>query len=354
MTDAPLDHGPLPERARIVVAGAGAIGQYVGIKLAAAGRSVAFLGRKTLAEAARKDGLVATAVKGAEARVAPGAAAMSEDPAILAEADVILVAVKSRDTEAMAREIAAHAPKTAVVVSLQNGLRNVERLRDGLPGWDVRAGMVPFNVVMRAPGVVHRGTGGASGDLSIEAGRRAGVGAALTVKGMRTHEHQDLTGVQWTKLLINQNNALNALSGLSLYDELSDRGWRALFAACVEEGLAEARAERVKLAPFDGPSPKRLPRILRLPNWAFRIVMALTMGVDREAGSSMQDDLKRMRLTEIDDLQGEISRRAHARGARAPTCAAVAILIREAEAAGEGPPKLTPARVEEMVRSGRS
>jgi 2-dehydropantoate 2-reductase len=96
-----------------------------------------------------------------------------------------------------------------------------------------------------------------------------------------------------------------------------------------------------------------LPRILTLPTRLFWAVMSRTVKIDEEARSSMQDDLVRRRPTEIDDLQGEISRRAHARGAAAPTCRAVTTLIRQAEAAGEGPPRLTPERVEEMVRSGR-
>jgi len=345
------DPDPLPENARIVIAGAGAVGQYVGIRLAAQGRTVTFLGRKALVDTASRTGLFATERDGGETHLTRANATVSDDAAVLAGADVVLVAVKSRDTDTMAASIALHAPDTAVVVSLQNGLRNVERLHAALPGWDVRAGVVPFNVVVRAPGTVHCGGGG---DLRIASGPRAGLAQLLTVDGFVTHEHDDLTGVMWTKLLLNLNNALNALSGQSLQEQLSDPAWRRLFATCIDEGRAEAKAAGVKLARFEGASPNMMPMILRLPTWAFQWIISMTVKFGGDARSSMQADFDRFRPTEIDDLQGEISRRAHARGAAAPLCAAISILVREAEAAGEGSPKLTPARLEEMVRRGRA
>jgi 2-dehydropantoate 2-reductase len=346
---------PLPPTARIVVAGAGAVGQYVGVRLAAHGRNVAFLGRKALAQAAKASGMTATDRDGGATRISPQEAQVSEDPAVLAGADVVLVATKSRDTEAMAKLIAANAPESAVVVSLQNGLRNPERLKAALPGRDVREGLVPFNVVLKAQGAPHRAT---AGDLRVadgsKTGGRPGLADLLSVPGLATCGAADMSGLLWTKLLVNLNNALNALSGLTLQEELADPRWRALLAACIEEGLAEAKAAKVRLTRFEGVSPKDLPRALRLPTPLFQAVAGVKIKADPEARSSMQDDLVRRKPTEIDDLQGEISRRAHARGAAAPVCRAVTTLIRQAEQAGEGPPRLTPDRVEEMARSGRA
>jgi 2-dehydropantoate 2-reductase len=356
MSDAETEAGvpPLPLNARIIVAGAGAVGLYVGIRLAAGGRNVAFLGRRALVETTRSAALLATDRDGGEARLAPSLTVVSEDAAILSNADVVLVTTKSRDTAAMGMLIAAHARPTAVVVSLQNGLRNPERLRSVLEGWDVRAGMVPFNVVLRRPGAVHRAT---AGDLRVAdgpgVGRRAGLAQLLSAPGLKTHGVADMSGVLWTKLLLNQNNALNALSGLPLKAQLADARWRRLTAACVAEGLIEARAARIRLVTLEKTPPRLLPALLRLPTPLFAAITARTIKADDKARSSMQDDLARRRPTEIDELQGEVSRRAHARGAAAPTCRAVATLIREAEAAGEGPPRLTPERVEEMAKSGR-
>src|SRR5215813_12982383 len=109
-------------KARIVVAGAGSIGCYVGGCLALAGRDVTLLLRPALAESIARHGLRISDLDGMDRLVAPSAVRLATDAeAALAEADVILVTVKSGDTRAMAALIAEHAPSGATVVSLQNG-----------------------------------------------------------------------------------------------------------------------------------------------------------------------------------------------------------------------------------------
>jgi 2-dehydropantoate 2-reductase len=126
----------------IGIAGAGSIGCFVGGMLAAPGRRVAMLARpRTIAEI-EANGLRLTSFEGLDRPIAADAVMLSEDPAILGEAGVVLVTVKSTDTAEMAALIARHAPADAVVVSLQNGIGNVAVLRQHLPGRRVLAGMV--------------------------------------------------------------------------------------------------------------------------------------------------------------------------------------------------------------------
>lgn len=330
----------LPPDARIVIAGAGAIGVYIGAKAAAQGRRVAFLGRERFVEAARAQGVAAIDPDGRIDETPAARIDASAEPGVLAGADIILVAVRSRDTEAMAETIMAWAPSEACVVSLQNGVRNAERLREGLPRWDVRAGMVPYNVVLDAPNRARRATAGAS---YVQSGARAGLGALLDAPGAEMIETDDILAIQWGKVLVNLNNALNALSGKPLIEQLSDRDWRRVWAACQDEGLAAMRAAGIAPASaLPGPPPAYFPTLLRLPTWAFRRIAARAFKVSPSASSSMQDDLRRGRTTEIDDLQGEIIRLAEAHGLGAPMNAAVLAAIRAAEAAGAGPPGLTP------------
>jgi 2-dehydropantoate 2-reductase len=74
------------------------------------------------------------------------------------------------------------------------------------------------------------------------------------------------------KLVYNLNNALNALSGLTLREQLADRRWRRILAAAQDEALAVLRAQGI--APWSlGKVPvTRFPRILRLPDFLFRLV----------------------------------------------------------------------------------
>src|SRR5262245_35849332 len=297
---------------RMVVAGAGSIGCYVGGCLALAGRDVTLLLRPALAETIARHGLRISNLDGADLRVAPSAVRLATDPAAaFAQADIILVTVKSGDTEAMAGLIAEHAESGVTVVSLQNGVGNVDVLLARLGGMArVVPGMVPFNVVQShaqgEPPRFHRAT---SGTVHIGAGV-AGLREALSVNGVAVAESSDMTGVLWGKLLLNLNNALNALAGIPLAAELSDKRWRRLLAAQIDEGLAVLKAADIRPARIEGVPPRAVPRILRLPDWLFKRVARRMLAIDPEARSSMWEDLERRRPTEIDHLQGAILRLA--------------------------------------------
>jgi 2-dehydropantoate 2-reductase len=287
---------------RIVVAGAGSVGCWAGGSLALAGRDVTLLLRPALAEAVARHGLHLTGLDGTDRMLAPAAIRLATDPeAAFSGADVILVTVKSGDTPAMAGLIAEHAPSGVVVVSLQNGVGNVDVLLARLGGMGrVVPGMVPFNVVQTraegAPPRFHRAT---SGTIVIGAGV-AGLRAALDVQGLRVTENGDMAGVLWGKLLLNLNNALNALAGVPLAAELADRRWRRLLARQIEEGLAVLRAAGIAPARIEGVPPRAVPRILRLPDWLFRRVARRMLAIDPKARSSMWEDLERHRPTEIE------------------------------------------------------
>jgi len=335
-------------RPRIVVAGAGSIGCFVGGLLARGGHDVTLLLRAGTAEEITQNGLILTDFGDLDVALSPDRFAMSMDPGCLAAADIVLTTVKSGATEAMAKQIAEHAPEDAVVVSLQNGVENAALLRALLPGWDVRAGMVPFNVVWVGGGRFHRGT---SGDILIERGQ-GHVARHLSLPDLHVHEHGDMAAVQWGKLLINLNNALNALSGLPLRAQIGDRGWRRLMAAQIVEALMVLRAAEVA---FENPVAKvpmgAVPRILRLPTWAFRLVAKTMLSIDPTARSSMWEDLEKGRATEIDELQGEIVQLAQTANVAAPVNAGIAGLIRKAEARGVGSPNLTAQDVRKHLRT---
>jgi 2-dehydropantoate 2-reductase len=334
-------------QATIAVAGAGSIGCYVGGCLALEGRVVAFLGRPALAEEVGCHGMRISDLGEDDRTLAPGAVALTADPvAALAWADIILVTVKSGATEGIAELIARHARVGAVVVSLQNGIGNVDRLSARLKGkCTVVGGMVPFNVVQtrEADGRprFHRAT---SGTLLVGAGI-GGLRSLLDVRGVSVAEHADIAAVQWGKLLFNLNNALNALSGLPLAAELGDQRWRRLLAQQIDEALAVLKASNIRAAPIERVPPGLIPLILRLPDAVFRLAARRMLAIDPQARSSMWEDLERRRPTEIDYLQGAIVDMAGKVGASVPTNARVAGLVREAEAAGRGSPRLTPEEV---------
>ncbi len=320
----------------IAIAGAGSIGCFVGAVLADAGYKVRLLARPRVINAIAQTGLRLTDFGGLDLHV--GDVHASEDPEVaLGGADLILVCVKSGDTEAMGRLIAANAPE-AQVISLQNGVTNATTLRFVLPQADVRAAMVPFNVVCAAPGHYHRAT---SGDILVEQGPLPDLSStALTWTSV-----DNIEAVQWGKLLINLGNAVNALADMPLLEQLQDRAWRRLLADQMAEALRVLKAAGVIPAQVTAAPPHLIPHILRLPTGIFRVIAAQMLSIDAQARSSMWDDLNQGRKTEVDALQGAILQLADRFGRQAPLNARMRMLIREAEAARNGPPGLSVAQI---------
>jgi 2-dehydropantoate 2-reductase len=287
------------------------------------------------------NGLRPTSLEGFDQTIAANQLALSENPSVLGDASVVLVAVKSADTAAMADDIARHAPPDVVIVSLQNGVGNVAILRNRLPGRRVLGGMVPFNVIALGQGRFHRAT---SGDIVIEQDE-ARTAEKLSVPGLKMRPTDNIEGVQWGKLLLNLNNALNALADLPLRRQLAQRPWRRLFADQIVEGLAAIRAEGIKpVSPT--PIPVGLmPPLLRLPDPIFEPLLGRTMKIDPEARSSMWEDLQRGRRTEVDYLQGVITEIAERRGLDVPLSRRIVELIRQAEREARGSPGLTPQQI---------
>ncbi|MFL6817525.1 MAG: 2-dehydropantoate 2-reductase [Bradyrhizobium sp.] len=326
---------------RIAIAGAGSIGCFVGGMLAACGRRVTLLARSRVIEEIKANGLRLTSFDGLERQLPSDLLTMSDDPSILGDVGVVLVTVKSADTAAVADMIARHAPEDAVVVSLQNGIDNVAVLRQRLPDRRVLAGMVPFNVTAPGAGRFHRAT---SGDIVIERDD-AGSAGKLTVPGLTMRASENMAGVQWGKLLVNLNNALNALADLPLRQQLAQRSWRRLFADQLAEGLEAIRAEGVRPVSSTPVPSSWTPHLLRLPDRVFAALLGSTMRIDAQARSSMWEDLQRRRRTEIDYLQGVIIAIAERRGLHVPLSRRVLALIKHAEAAGEGSPGLKPEQI---------
>ncbi|HYD61869.1 MAG TPA: 2-dehydropantoate 2-reductase [Noviherbaspirillum sp.] len=318
---------------KIVVFGAGSIGVYVGGSLLAAGADALLIGRARMGERIARHGLVLTDLHGRRMVLDGSNIPYTEDPGKLAEADLILVTVKSSDTSTAADAIHAYAKPSALVMSLQNGVGNAAVLHDRLRGMAVLGGMVPFNVVQMEEGRFHRGT---EGELMVEAlpglGRWHGIFKAAHLPLV---ERADFAAVQWGKLLLNLNNPVNALSGLPLKAELSQRTYRRCLALLIEEALATLSAAGIAPAKVAKVSPSLLPRILRLPDWLFKRLAAAMLRIDPEARSSMWEDLQAGRRTEIDYLNGAVVALARSLGRAAPANERIVELIRRAEA-GKG------------------
>lgn len=305
---------------KIGVLGAGAIGAHVGIRMAAGGPAVVLVGRPRLVEQHAAGRLSARTLAGVHV---PASATLrcTTELAALADADLVLVCVKSRDTAAVGQalaELLRDRAEPPLVVSLQNGLRNPEVLREqGLRR--VLAGMVSFNV-FEQDGEYRQAS---SGPLVIESPRPFPAQLVTLARiaqscDLELEWRDDMLAVQAGKLLLNLNNAICTLAGASIAESLRSRDLRRCFAASMREGLAILRGAGIPAKPFLKLPIGLLPHVLGLPDAIVLRVAKSLISIDPGARSSTLQDLERGRPTEIDALNGELVALADRHGLPCP------------------------------------
>jgi len=314
---------------KIAILGAGSIGCYLGGALLASGADVVLIGRQRMADRIARYGLMLSDLHGRSVTLQADQVQYTQDATSLAGRQLILVTVKSADTAEAAKAIRQFADPDAIIISFQNGIGNAETLRQHLPGRTVLAGIVPFNVVHLPEGRLHRGT---DGELMVEDApalqpwldtfQSAHLSVAL---------QNDIVSVQWGKLLLNLNNSVNALSGLPLKQELSQRAYRRCLALMIAEALQVLQAAGIRPAKVARVAARYLPLLLILPDAIFKTIAASMLRIDPEARSSMWDDLQAERATEIDFLNGAVVLLAAKLGRTAPVNSHMMQLIHAAE-----------------------
>ena len=328
----------------IVVLGAGSIGCYVAGCLLASGfalngsNTLTLIGRQRLHDDIVANGLKVTDWRGRNQMADVLHVNFSLNNDSLASADIILLCVKSQDTKSAASIINQFAKPQALVCSLQNGVRNADLLRQHLEQV-VIAGMVPFNVFYKGKGHFHCGT---EGNIAIEDPNNhcAELVKALENASLPVTVYRNMAAVQYGKLIMNLNNAVNALSGIPLKSQLGNRQYRLVMAKVLSEALAVLKAEGITPARTGKVIPKLMPKIMKLPNFLFKAVAASTLKIDPEARSSMYEDLILGRRTEIDYLNGEIVRLGRKHHIATPVNNHIVELIKQSEMAQKGSPHL--------------
>jgi 2-dehydropantoate 2-reductase len=332
---------------RVAVLGAGSVGCFIGGCWHSAGLPVTFIGRPRIARDVHEHGLTVSDFSGWSEHVDPVDFACV--PAPLTDADIVLVTVKSAATADAAREIGENGRDGALVISFQNGVSNVDVLKRELGDrFEVVRGMVPFNCAYLGEGRFHKGVAGAPLYVEDRArtralAKRVGAGPAAIKLS------EDMLGIAWGKLLINLNNAINALSGRPLREQLRERDYRRVFAAAMREGLRLLKHAEIRPARVGAVGPNLLPLVIGSPDWLFNNIFIRSWRIDSKARSSMSDDLAQGRRTEVDFLNGELIRLAEQLGMDAPVNRAIVELVHKAEA---GAPPLGPAALRRAALGG--
>ena len=317
---------------RIAILGAGSVGCFIGGCWQAAGLPVTFIGRPSFARDLAANGLTVSDYNAWEQRLEKVDYRTSPDG--LRDANIVALTVKCGATDEAARQIAQHGRAGALVISFQNGVSNLDVLRAKLgERFEVVRAMVPYNVAYLGEGRFHKGV---AGDLFAEErpetrtlAERIGEGPA------RLKLSSEMLGLAWGKLLINLNNAVNALSGRTLIDQLRQRDYRCVVAASQREGLRLLRRAGIEPAKIGAVGPALLPAVIASPDWLFNNVFLKAWKIDAKARSSMADDLAAGRKTEVDYINGELVELAERLGEAAPVNRKIVELVRAAEASSK-------------------
>ncbi|NVM93165.1 2-dehydropantoate 2-reductase [Variovorax sp. SG517] len=317
----------------ITILGAGSIGAFVGGALLNAGADVRFIGRSAMGQRIKKHGLHVSDLHGWDVSIPAESVQFSDSIAGVPPSDLLIVAVKSADTDGVLPDIGRLAKPGSIVASFQNGVGNVQKLRDALPNQIVVGAMIPFNVVQLPDGRLHRAT---LGELMVESHEAWHPWLSLfSTARLPLTLRTDFVEVQWGKLLLNLNNPINALSGEPLRAQLSTRGYRRVLAALVEEALMVLDAASIKPAAVGGLPCEKIPGLLCLEDQQYLTAVPAISAMDPQARSSMWEDLEAGRLTEVDDLNGAVVRLAAQYGGTAETNKAICELIHVAERGGD-------------------
>lgn len=298
---------------KITIVGAGAMGSLFGARLAQAGCQVILYDIfREHVEAINSGGLAIEDLASGETQVCRPRA--TTDAAEAAGSDLLIIFVKSANTEQAARQFAPLAGKDAIALTLQNGLGNERLLSQHFGARRTAAGVTSQGATFLGPGRVrHAGRGPTH--IGMSDGHNeplVPVAELLTRAGFETHLEENLDSLIWSKLIINVGiNALTALTGLPNGRLLEFAETRSLMADLVDEAVAVARARGVPLT-----YAEPLVTVYQV---------AEKTGKNR---SSMLQDFDRGRVSEIDFINGAIVREAEELGLQAPVNRAVTRLVR--------------------------
>jgi 2-dehydropantoate 2-reductase len=374
---------------RIAVIGAGAVGGVIAALADRSGHDVTVTARGAQLEAVQQRGLHLSGHWGEHTARPRASEVLDERP------EFALLTVKAQDARAALAANAAFLDGVPLVV-VQNGLGGAEAAAAQLPTTPVVGGLALFAASYLSPGEVSITTpastylgqpdveasasasvhgrvasdGGAQSDRAATSGRAlpdpgaaaATPAAAASVDGeaalalatatlgafMPIEVTTNFAGAQWTKLVVNQINALPAITGLSVQQTIADPGLRAVLTASMREAVAVARARRVHFETLLGLSDGLLRVFAAAPRPLARLLprlMSRRVGATPNPGSTLQS-IRRGQLTEIDHLNGAVVREAALAHLEAPINARLVGLVHRVEAEGSF---ITPAEVARAI-----
>lgn len=329
---------------RIGVIGAGAVGGTIAALLEHRGHEVEVAARGRHLAAIREHGLTLSGAFGESVARLIANESLTETP------DLAFVCTKAQDAASAINANAEHLGGIPVVI-VQNGLSGLDEARALLPGSECIGGLALY-----AASFLH------SGEVSVTAPGPTYLGQGTTISPavrqcaivlgavMPTIATDNFAGTQWTKLVVNQVNAMPAITGMSAQETIANRRLRRLITASMRETIRIGLANNVHFGTLKSMNHRMLRTLAVTPLWFGQFAprrMAASMGATPNPGSTLQS-IRRGQRTEIDYLSGAVVAAAKDVGFSAPVNAMLVDLVHEVERTGRF---LLPAEVVDRFRS---
>ncbi|PWB96265.1 ketopantoate reductase family protein [Salinibacterium hongtaonis] len=317
---------------RIAVLGAGAIGGTIAALLDRAGHDVHVTARGETLAAIREHGIQ---LKGAWGE---HTARVTATHTLDAAPELAILTTKAMDGAA-AVTANLDALKGVPLVVVQNGLGGIEEVTELMPGRAVVGALALFAASWVSPGVVTvtapAGTWlgmATEGDDSPARAAAEVLAPALPVSVV-----DNFVGARWTKLVINQVNAIPAITGLSVQEVISDTALRRVMVRGMREAVRVGRAKGIHFGTVNGLSHSTLLLVAWGPLWAGEVValrLRAYLGDVPNPGSTLQS-IRRGQPTEIDYLTGAVVAQSAGTGVQTPVNALLTELVHEVERTGK-------------------
>mmetsp|Transcript_1955 Transcript_1955/g.4527 ORF Transcript_1955/g.4527 Transcript_1955/m.4527 type:complete len:422 (+) Transcript_1955:76-1341(+) len=336
------------EKPRFVVVGCGAIGGVYGVSLYTAGFPVKFLVRDSARSMSQRKTL---AEKGLELRCVSDPSWGGKIPAekipevfttdaesCLKEADYVLVATKRTQNDQIHNQLKQYGV-VCPVVFLQNGRRVVEML--GQTDYEALECVLNYNTVFDGDeGVVLLTQDWRECSVHLPADKPASTLLAEymgSCSKLKTMADPDFIGTQCGKFLVNLTNAVNALSGEYVSAMLLQESYRKVLSTSYKEAVAVLTAAGIK--------PKEVAafgEMMLASEPVFKAKFGKVLQSRSKGNTSMAQDLMNGQVpTEIDFLNGEVSRLGREVGVPTPVNDKIIELIKKAEVVNKGRPEYT-------------
>jgi 2-dehydropantoate 2-reductase len=313
---------------RIGIIGAGAIGGTIAALMERAGHTVEATARGARLAAIQNGGLRLSGAWGSHFAQIPVGNRLTAPP------DLALLCVKAQDEEESLR-IHESLLEGVPLVVVQNGLDGAQRAAQLHTGGPTMGAIAFFSADCPAPGAVrvlvpgplYLGTGSnAPTQDAVDAARLLG-------EGLPTEAVGNFVGHEWSKLVVNQINAMPAITGLSVQATLADPRLRRIVLKSIHEAVAVGKAQSIEFGELNGMPPWLLGLLGSAPRPVASLVLRMLgrrLGHQPVLGSTLQS-IERGQPTEIDYLNGAVVARAKAVGLSAPVNEAIVQLVHEVE-----------------------